>query len=206
MDEPSEPRSTAIAAPHTVAQCLYRIASNPLIDSESPSSVANAERGAILGPSRAAVIEAGGADVGVAEPVLDASDVGLVLEGVGGGGGTQRVDDALHGDGGEGGVLPDEFVDAVACELPAGPAGLRRLEQGCVPIAAVPGELEVIAQGRERGRVNRHGPGLGALAEDPEGYCQLVAAGGAFGRWEIEIAQAAVAALHSLKERSRNSR
>ena len=38
------------------------------------------------------------------------------------------------------------------------------------------------------------------------GYCQLVAAGGAFGRWEIEIAQAAVAALHSLKERSRNSR
>ena len=37
-------------------------------------------------------------------------------------------------------------------------------------------------------------------------YCQLVAAGGAFGRWEIEIAQAAVAALHSLKERSRNSR
>ena len=38
------------------------------------------------------------------------------------------------------------------------------------------------------------------------GYCQLVAAGGAVGRWEIEIAQAAVAALHSLKERSRNSR
>ena len=38
------------------------------------------------------------------------------------------------------------------------------------------------------------------------GYCQLVAAGGAFGRWAIEIAQAAVAALHSLKERSRNSR
>ena len=37
-------------------------------------------------------------------------------------------------------------------------------------------------------------------------YCQLVAAGGAVGRWEIEIAQAAVAALHSLKERSRNSR
>ena len=37
-------------------------------------------------------------------------------------------------------------------------------------------------------------------------YCQLVAAGGAFGRWEIEIAQAAVAALHSLKECSRNSR
>ena len=44
------------------------------------------------------------------------------------------------------------------------------------------------------------------LAEVTDGYCQLVAAGGAVGRWEIEIAQAAVAALHSLKERSRNSR
>ena len=60
------------------------------------------------------------------------------------------------------------FVDAVARERPAGPEGLGRLEQGCVPVAAVPGELEVIAEGRERGRVDRHGPGLGALAEDPE--------------------------------------
>ena len=52
-----------------------------------PLSVANPERGAILGPACAAVVEPGGADVGVAEPVLDASDVGVVLEGVGGGGG-----------------------------------------------------------------------------------------------------------------------
>ena len=53
-----------------------------------------------------------------------------------------------------------------------------------------------------------HGPALIAelASELSTGYCQLVAAGGAFGRWEIEIAQAAVAALHSLKERSRNSR
>ena len=95
-------------------------------------------------------------------------DVGLVLEGVGGGRGPQRVDDALHGNGGRRGVLPDEFVDAVVRERPAGPAGLGRLEQGCVPVATVPGELEVIAQGRERGRVDRHGPGLRALAADPE--------------------------------------
>ena len=46
--------------------------------------------------------------------------------------------------------------------------GLGRLEQGCVPVAAVGCELEVIAQGRERGRVDRHGPGLRALAADPE--------------------------------------
>ena len=30
------------------------------------------------------------------------------------------------------------------------------------------GELEVIAQGRERGRVDRDGPGPGALSGDPE--------------------------------------
>ena len=50
-------------------------------------SVADPERGAVLGPACTPVIEAGGADVGVAEPVLDACDVGVVLEGVGGGGG-----------------------------------------------------------------------------------------------------------------------
>ena len=51
------------------------------------ASVANPKRGAVLGSACALVVEAGGADVGVAEPVLDAGDVGLVLEGVGGGGG-----------------------------------------------------------------------------------------------------------------------
>ena len=50
-------------------------------------SVADPERGAVLGPACTPVVEAGGADVGVAEPVLDASDVGVVLEGVRGGGG-----------------------------------------------------------------------------------------------------------------------
>ncbi len=29
--------SATIAAPHTPAQCLYRLASNPLIDCDSPS-------------------------------------------------------------------------------------------------------------------------------------------------------------------------
>ena len=106
--------------------------------------------------------------LGVADPVLDASDVGLVLEGVGGGRGPQRVDDALHGDGGGCGVLADELVDAVAREWPAGPAGLGRPEQGCVPVVAVAGELKVVAEGRERGRVDRDGPGPGALAGNPE--------------------------------------
>ena len=112
----------------------------------SPLSVAHPECRAVLGPAVAPVVEAGGADVAVAEPVLDASDVGLVLEGVGGGRGPEGVDDALHGDGGGRGVLPDELVDAVAGERPAGPAGLGRLEQGCVPVAVMAGELEVVAK------------------------------------------------------------
>ena len=78
------------------------------------------------------------------------------------------MDDAFHGDGGGRGVLPDELVDAVAGERPAGPAGLGRLEQGCVPVAVVAGELKVIAEYRERGRVDRDGTGLGALSGDPE--------------------------------------
>ena len=97
----------------------------------------------------------------MAEPVLNAGDVGLVLEGVGGGGGPERVYDAFRGDGGEGGVLADELVDAVAGERPAGPAGPGRLEQGRVPVVAVRGELEVVAEGRERGRVDGDRPGLG---------------------------------------------
>ena len=57
------------------------------------SSVADPERGAGLGPAVPSVVEVGGADIG--------------------------VDDAFHGDGGEGGVLPDERVDVVASERPA---------------------------------------------------------------------------------------
>ena len=63
------------------------------------------------------------------------------------------------------------------------------------PLADIPGSRGL--------RLDRSLPGAD---EGFRGYCQLVAAGAAFGRWEIEIAQAAVAALHSLKERSRNSR
>ena len=74
----------------------------------------------------------------------------------------------LQGDAGQGGALAHELVDAVARERPAGPAGPGRLEQGRFPVAAVPGELEVFVQRRERGRVDRHGPGLRALSADPE--------------------------------------
>jgi hypothetical protein len=37
------------------------------------------------------IIDAGGGDIGVAEPLLDLRDVGLVVEGIGGGRRAQRV-------------------------------------------------------------------------------------------------------------------
>lgn len=52
----------------------------------------------------------------MAEPVPDAGDVGLVLGRVGDRGGPEGVDDAFHGAAGEGVVLTDELVDAVAGE------------------------------------------------------------------------------------------
>ncbi|SEJ50847.1 hypothetical protein SAMN04244579_04630 [Azotobacter beijerinckii] len=60
-------------------------------------SVPDLEGGRIFRPHMAAVVEPGGADVGVAQPLLDLGDVRLVFLGVGGGGGAQVVDaEALY--------------------------------------------------------------------------------------------------------------
>jgi hypothetical protein len=55
------------------------------------SSIVHLESGAILRPSLAVVVDAGSGDVGVAEPLLDLGDVGLVVERIGGGGRAQRM-------------------------------------------------------------------------------------------------------------------
>jgi hypothetical protein len=49
------------------------------------SSIRDLESRAILWPSLAVVVNSGGGDVGVAEPLLDLGDVGLVVERVCGG-------------------------------------------------------------------------------------------------------------------------
>jgi hypothetical protein len=54
-------------------------------------SVIHLKRRAIFGPRLAVIVDAGGGDVGVAEPFLDLGDVGLMVERVGGGGRAQRV-------------------------------------------------------------------------------------------------------------------
>ena len=56
-----------------------------------PYSVRDLERGRVLRPGAAPIIDAGRADARVAQPLLDLGDVGLVLQRVGRGRGAQRV-------------------------------------------------------------------------------------------------------------------
>ena len=71
----------------------------------------------------------------MAQPLLDLGDVGLVLQGIGGGGGAQAMDaEAVDGDAGLAGIVPDQGVDAVGAEgLAAAPAaqGLEQRGPGC---------------------------------------------------------------------------
>src|SRR5712692_8828032 len=55
------------------------------------------KRRAVLRPHLAAVVEAGGGDVSVAEPLLDLGNIGFMGEGAGGGRGAQRMHaEAVH--------------------------------------------------------------------------------------------------------------
>jgi len=53
--------------------------------------IAHLEGRRVLGLHFAPVVDAGGGDVGVTEPLLDLGDVGLVVERIGGGCRAQRV-------------------------------------------------------------------------------------------------------------------
>ena len=78
---------------------------------ESQSSVTDFKGRRILRLHLAPVIDACGSDVGMAEPFLDLGDVGVVVEGVGGGGGAQRMSADRETEGQ--GVAAHEFVGAV---------------------------------------------------------------------------------------------
>ena len=54
-------------------------------------SVRHLERRTVLGPGLAVVVDAGGGDVGVPQPLLHLGDVGLVVQGIGRRGCAQRV-------------------------------------------------------------------------------------------------------------------
>ena len=84
----------------------------------SVESIDDLEGGGILQAVLAFVVEAGGGDVGVAEPILDFGDVGPVFEGVSGGGGAEAVGaEVFHGDAERARVGQDDVaVNGLAAE------------------------------------------------------------------------------------------
>jgi hypothetical protein len=86
-----------------VGRCGNRLVKNVLVILEVPKfrcgsdflvgrpSIRNFERRTVLGPGFAVIVNAGGRDVGVAEPLLRFGDVGLVIERIGGGRRPQRM-------------------------------------------------------------------------------------------------------------------
>lgn len=74
-------------------------------------SVAHPIGGRVLRAHLASVVEAGGADVGVAQPLLDLGDVGLVLQRVGRGGRAQAMHaEAVDRDAGLPGVVAGQRI------------------------------------------------------------------------------------------------
>ena len=115
------------------------------------------------------IVDAGGGDVGVAEPFLDLGDVGLVVERIGGGRRPQRMGAYLEAEIGR--VTAHDLVDGVGRDglfEAAGAVVLERAEQRAVLVLAVPGGLEVIVDELVRARVQWEIARLLALAGDLE--------------------------------------
>jgi hypothetical protein len=112
------------------------------------------------------IIDAGGGDVGVAEPLLDLGDVGFVVERVGGGRRPKRVGANLEAEIGR--IAAHDLVDGIGRKRlleAAGTVVLARTEQGAALVRAVPGGLKVIVDELVRARaVQAEGQGLQACA------------------------------------------
>lgn len=74
-------------------------------------SVAHLKRRRILRLHLAAVVDAGSGNIRMPQPILDARDVGVVVEGVGGGRGAQRMGADLEAEGH--GIATHELIDSV---------------------------------------------------------------------------------------------
>src|SRR6202023_1600615 len=70
---------------------LYSIEMGSALSSSRATSVIHLERRAVLGARLAVIVDAGGGDVSVAEPILNFGDVVLAVERIGGGRRTQRM-------------------------------------------------------------------------------------------------------------------
>lgn len=106
----------------------------------------------------------------MAQPLLDLGDVGLVLQGIGGGGGAQAMDaEAVDGDAGLAGIVPDQGVDAVGAEgLAAAPAAQGLEQRGPGLLVVMAGGFQVVVQAFQGDGVERQVAQLVALAVDAQ--------------------------------------
>ena len=95
---------------------LAHSASFESLDKDAPSKpgtkqVSHLERWAVFGPRATVVVNPRRGDVGVPKPILHLGDIGLVIEGVGGGRRPQRMRPDLETESGR--VRTHKFIDAV---------------------------------------------------------------------------------------------
>ena len=111
------------------------------------------------------IVDACGADVGVAEPFLHLGDVGLVVERVGRGGRTERMRADLKPE--QRGIAAHDPVNPVGGDRPFHPSGAvvaDRPEQRTVFIGAVTGRVKVVVDQPVGAGMQRQIPGLTTLA------------------------------------------
>jgi len=115
------------------------------------------------------IVDAGGRYVRVTEPFLDFSDVGLVIQSIGGGGGAQRMRSDFKPQ--PRGIGSYEQIYAVGCERALeGLAAVvfHRAEQRAVLIEGVAGCIEIVVNESVGARMEREISRLLALARDPQ--------------------------------------
>lgn len=108
-------------------------------------SIRHLERRTVLGPRLAVIVDAGGGDIGMAEPLLDFGDVGLVIERIRGGCRAQPMGADLEPELCR--IGPDEHINAIRCNgfvEPAIAIITDWTEQGAVFVRGVSGSLEIV--------------------------------------------------------------
>ena len=119
------------------------------------------------------VIDAGGADIGVAQPLLHFYNIRPLVEGIGRGRGTRCVwAEAVDGDSDLFAVAFDHAVDAGRLQgsfhVGAGGVGSYGFEEWGVAVGAVAGGVQVFGDRAKCSGVNRNVPQLFALAVNPK--------------------------------------
>jgi hypothetical protein len=171
---------TAIDPKATCQEPLFRVIFRAILGSSSEilltfleryfrpgGSIGHLERRTVLRPRSAVIVDAGGGDVGVAEPFLNLGDVGLMIERVGGGRRAQRMGADREAELRR--IGSHQLVDAIRGDRrfqPPGAVVADRPEQRAGLVGAVAGGVEVVVDQSMGARMQRQIARLAALAGD----------------------------------------